>query len=199
MPSSSFTAWVWRLSAITTAIYAVVFFVDFGIHLHEGWSEGCRKRDRILEARSDCDSTRFKSAVIQERCAQVQSAPLVVPWHVAFHHVGRHLSAKMASMLQSLVILVLLLVPIALGVFWCAMRSQHQRHPQQPAGHLHPSHVAASLAALWSQMASPSGSSSGSSSTPPAAPPPSPRPKSCVVELPSSSTRQRKRPGEAFG
>lgn len=192
----SLNTWVWRLSAFTTAIYALVFLVDFGIHLHEGWSKGCMQRDRILDARRDCASIRFKSVVIQERCAQVQAAPLVVPWHVAFHHVGHHLSLKMASMLQSLVVLVLLLVPIGMGVFWCAMRSQQQHlHHHTPA---QSNQLATSLAALWTHLASsattPASASSSSSGSPArdTTPPPSP-PKSCIYELPVMGRRSSKK------
>lgn len=189
------SVWLWRLGAITTAIYALVFVVDFGIHLHEGWTEGARQRDRILEGRRDCQNSRFGSAVLQERCAQIRAAPLVVPWHVAFHHVGRHLAAKMTSALQSLVVLVALLVPVAAIVFWCVLRSS--THPHRPYFHQHPvPHPAAaaaaatmnpqaSLGAFWTSLASAVGS--GSSPPRPANVADTAAPKTCVVHLPATT------------
>lgn len=119
--------WLWHLGSVATAIYTVVFVVDFGLHFHEGWSIGVRERDWILDARRDCEVKAYTSALMQEQCGQIRARQVVVPWHVAVHHVGRHLMTKLTSALQSAFALVCILVPLALLVFYCAVRHQQQR------------------------------------------------------------------------
>lgn len=120
--------WLWHLGAVTTAIYAVVFVIDFGLHLHEGWSIGVRERDWVLDARRDCESRAYSSALMQEECGRIRALPVAVPWHTAVHHVGRHLMAKLTSAIQSAFALVCVLVPLALMTFYCAMRHNHDHH-----------------------------------------------------------------------
>lgn len=198
--------WLWHLGAVTTAIYAVVFVVDFGLHFHEGWAIGARERDWVLDARRDCEVKAYSSALMQEECGRIRARPVAVPWHTAVHHVGRHLMAKLTSAIQSAFVLVCVLVPLALMVFYCAVRHQQQRERGYYAaapGLRHRAGAGTGLAAygddtlrlgaaLWETLRS-----AGAPSPPP--PPGSgstPRgstPGSVVLDVPGPAARGKKR------
>ena len=116
--------WVWRIGMALTAIYAIVTLVDIGIHFQEGWQEGNRRHDEVMKNKRDCANGRFESANMQAQCARTRGTNLPVAWHTAFHFVARHMWNKAYHTVQSVFMLCLLLIPIALLVFYCSLRRQ---------------------------------------------------------------------------
>lgn len=182
--------WLWRLGAITTLIYVLVFATDCWVHFHQGWEEAARDREGLLQARMDCESGRVSSVILLERCAHVRATPLPVPWHRAVHHTGHHLAQKMTSALQCAVVLCLL----GIFAFWFALRSQappplcsgRQQQQQQHPAHGRGQGLAYALLDTVFKRATGSPAPEGEH--------PQPRPDNgpCVVELPEAAVRQRK-------
>lgn len=97
-----------RWFGIAAVVYTFVFVIDCFIHAGEGWTQGAEERDRILMAKHDCRTENIHSDILRNSCAQLLATPVPVPWQRAVHHAARHLSEKMASTLQCLIILLLL-------------------------------------------------------------------------------------------
>ncbi len=138
--------WVWRIGMALTAIYAVVALVDIGIHFHEGWQEGNRRHDEVMKNKRDCAGGHFESANMQAQCARTRGVNLPVAWHTAFHFVAQHMWKKAYNTVQSIFMLCLLAVPVALLVFYCSLRRQDHRR------YLPPAELNQTLKAAWAGL-----------------------------------------------
>lgn len=100
---------------ILTLIYAAVFVVDCAIHASEGWALAVKERRDTLMAQHDCTNGDIKSEFLLDSCVHILNTPVPVPWQVAVHTAARRLSEKMASTLQTLVVVA---VVGLLAFFW---------------------------------------------------------------------------------
>lgn len=122
------------LTAICAIAYTAFSLLDIALHIHEGWSEGVRQRDMVIDAKLDCSTHRFASVPLQKQCAHINSTPVPIPWRIAMHHIGHHLRDKITSALRSIVMLIITLIPIASILFYCLYRHQNPSsyHPSTP-------------------------------------------------------------------
>jgi hypothetical protein len=110
------------LTAVCAVAYTAFSLLDIGLHLHEGWMDGVRHRDDILNGKAECGQHRFMSSALQTHCARIHATPVPAPWRIALHHMGHHLRDKITSALNSILLLAAMLLPVAAAVFYCTYR-----------------------------------------------------------------------------
>lgn len=184
----SYVDMFYRWSTVFALIYAVIFLVDCTIHFKAGWDDAAAERDQILAARYDCKSLgtlgTLRSELLQGSCSQIRTLRVPVPWQRAVHYTAQHLSDKMASTVQGLIVLAI----VCLIVFFCMMRWFPQNN-----------NLPDFLSRFW--MSSSSGRSQNSFEAMASGPASSParRPQAVVVQFPEAvwdQFQQQQRPAE---